>query len=442
MPVNTTQGSEQYAHQGLMTTADIPTTFRKYDLPGMITFQERATAKFDNLLRQAAPIITVTDPEPKVIHRDEEPVSLSVQADGVDSVFEGDTLILSDTESTWLQPGDVLKCPQIFCDSDGANYSTTKFQSGYTNETMLVKSVTLSGQSAGVSQVVVQRGNGANTSAPAAGVVTTMLSEYTLIRMGNALADGYDAPHQVDREQFAEQNFIQQFSVVWGEDSVYAATDAFGKETMTDKAIRKRQAFFRQIEFMLFDGRKGKGSLNNSPIRRSGGIMEFMPDATNSLDGDTRLIDFGGAFTLERQREIDEIVYRYGNASKIKDWMVGSMYFTVLFNNLEKSLVTNDALSRQYGWMVTELMLGHGLARLHQHSKFTEDHSSVQAFARDAVILDLKYLNLMVLKNHDVQLKFNIQGTRSHTREDELFTAQGLNRRFRSAHAAIYNIAG
>jgi hypothetical protein len=305
---------------------------------------------------------------------------------------------------------------------------------------MIVESVDLSGAAAGVANVYVKRGNGYSTAAVDAGTVTTILSEYKITLMQNTIADGGNAPNPIDFEPSSEQNYAQLFSRVWGETSTQGAMQVYGKETMEQKGARNRREFFREVENALFDGRKGKHAIGGYSQWTTGGAVEYVPGATAALDGTTRLVDFGGAFDIERQREIDEITYRYGNGMQIKDWFVGGQYFTVLYNALEKFITVNDALSKRYGWRVYELELGHGLARLHRHPKFTDDTTANNTYSKDAVILDLDYLNLMVMAEHDVQVRSNIQANRAHKREDEIFAQLGLYRRFPTAHAVIYGI--
>ncbi len=443
MAFTRTIGNDEYVTQGPLGIAGIATTKRKFDLPGIITFQERFYAKFDNILRMSMPVITVTDPEPKVLSRNEAPIKFDIKSDDTDTTFEGDTLRLEDAEAIWLQAGDVLQVPNLFCDSDGANYTTTKYDTAqlYFPETVIVESVVESGAAAGIANVFVRRGNGFSTAAVAAGTVTTILSEYKLIKMGNTLADGGNAPNPVGFEPFAIQNFCQFFSKTWGETSVESSMDVYGKMTMAEKAVEKRREFFREKEWALFDGRKGKRSTDGKLQYTTGGLVEFVPNASNSLDGETRLIDFGGAFNLDRQREIDEITYRYG--SERKDWFCGGQYFTVLNNNLEKMITVNDSFSKRYGWQVFEMALGHGVAMLHRHPKFTDQHTTGTggvSYAKDCVIADTSFLNLMVMRNHDIQVRTNVQGNRAHKREDEIFCMIGLYRRFASAHAVIWNI--
>lgn len=441
MAFNTTAGSAEYVAQGAIGVAGQYTTKRKYSLSDLIIFQERSYAMLDNIFMQESRVIDVDDPQPKVLTMQECPVKFNIKSDDTDTTYEGDTLRLSDTQAVFLQANDVLQVTDLFCDTDGANYTTTKYGSGYNPETVLVQSVTLSGAASGVANVIVRRGNGYNTAAPGAGTVTTILSEYKLIHMGNALSDYGNAATPIQFEPTDVQNYCQFRSRTWSESSQEAPLNVYGKMTMAQKAAMKRKEFFRSREISAFMGIKSSHTSNNNRLQlKEGGIVEFVPRAATALDGTSRLIDFGGAFDLGLLRQNTEIIYRYGNSGMVKHWFVGGKFFTVLYNALEKFISVNDEYSRRYGWKVFELELGHGIAMLHRHPLFTDLSTSSNEYSMDAVIVDLEYLYNM---NYiPVQTRNNVQANNVHGREDEIFGQKGVHRTFPDAHAVIYGITG
>lgn len=435
MAFTTTAGSAEYVKSGTPGVAGIYTTKRKYSLSDMIVLQERYWAKLDTALRMEMATVNVDDPEPKVLVEQEAPVKLNIRSDGSTTTLDEDTLKISDTQAKFLQAGDRLQLPDVFCDSDGANYTTTKFGGGYMPETIIVESVTLSGVAAGVASVVVARGNGYRPTSS----VTTILSEYKIIRMGNILHDGGDAPAPISFEPTDTQNFCEFRSEVWGETEVEKPINVYGKETMEQKARKAYKKFFREQEYMFFFGRKGKQTGAGGNIRwLSGGLVEFLPNAAAALDGVSRLINFAGAFDLQLWREKMEIVHRYG--SERKDHFVGGKFFTVLYNALESFITVNDEFSQRYGWTVNQLELGHGIDMLHRHPLFTDQATASNDYSMDDAIVDMAYIKQMLYI--DVSYKQNIQTARSHKREDELYSQVGLWRTFPSAHAYIYGITG
>lgn len=437
MAFSATQAAAEYVKQGSLGVGDIYTTRRKYSLSDLIVMQERSYAKLDNILRQEAKVITVDDPEPKVLTMQEAPVRFNVSVNSTSSGLgpDDDTVGISDAEALFLQAGDILQCPDVFCDATGANYSTTKY--AYPPETMIVKSVQLSGLSAGNALVRVARGNG---SEPTSGV-TQLTTTMDLIHMGNALADGGNAPNPVSHEPNEVQNYCQFFSKTWGVTESEQPLNVYGKLSPAQRAEMKRREFFRQKEWAYFFGRKAVITQSGGAKQwLTGGIVENVPAAATALDGETRLIDFGGAFDIGRLRELTERIYRYGNAQQIKHWFCGGKFFSALYNGLEKFIHVNDEYSNRYGWTVFELELGHGIAMLHRHPLLTDQTTVTNEYGYDAIIMDLEYVKLM---NYiDVTVKTDVQSNGSHQKINEIYCQNGLWRTFPSAHAVIYGITG
>lgn len=440
MAYNNTPGSAEYVHSGAVGVRGIYTTKRRYDLSDKIVYQDRRLAMFDFLLREKMSKLTVADCEPKVFTKQENPMTFSNHSDDTDTNYEGDTLRISDTQAKWLQQYDVLTCHDLFCDSDGAAYSTTKFSSGYAPETMIVNSVTLSGTATGIAKILVTRGNGYSQASAAAGTVSTILTEYKLTKSGNTMQDGWTAVTPKWAEPTDVQNYLQTFSRTWGETEHQKNTVMYGKETMSDKAVMNRRDLMREIEHALFFGRKSKHVVSGQDQFKTGGIVEYVPGASASLDGDARLINFSGAFDLELMRQYAEIIYRYG--SDTKWWFCGGKFFTVLLNTLEKFIVMNDNLSRRWGWNVYELETGHGVALLMRHPLFTEISQGDNDYSYDIAVVDPEYVDLMVMNNMDIRVKSSVQDNDVHIMEDEITGTLGLRRTHPSAHAYIYGITG
>lgn len=436
MAFSTTHAAAEYVSTGSMGVRGTYTTKRKYSLSDLIVWQDRKWNMLDNILRQEMRTIVVDDPEPKVLTKQESPVKFNVHSDGTTTTLDEDTLRISDTLAKFLQVGDKLSCNQIFCDSDGANYSTTKFTSGYTPEVMVVDSVTLSGAAANIANVVVSRGNGYKPSSS----VQTVLTEYKLIKIGNHLEDGGDAPLAKWHEPSDVQNFCELFSRTWSETETEMNTNVYGKETMAQKAARNRKDMFREVDMALFHGRKASDIRNGQLRWRTGGIVEFIPGASTALDGTSRFFDFGGAFDLETYRQNMEIAFRYGSDTKLT--FNGGKFFTVLYNTLEKFITMNDGLSRKWGWPVMEMETGHGIIQLLRHPWFTEYDTSGQAWAYDQVGIDLEYVALMIMRNMDFKVKSDVNDNDEHQAKDELYGQIGLYRMHPTAHFYQYGITG
>jgi len=436
MAFSATPAAAEYVKQGPLGVGDVYSGKRKYSLSDLIVFQERTNAPLDTILRMEAKTVDVTDPEPKVLTMQEAPVRFGVSVNSSSSGLgpDDDTVGISDADALFLQQGDVLMCPDIFCNAAGTTYTTTKYDQP--PETMIIKSVQLSGLSAGNALVRVARANGAE---PTSGV-TQITTSMKLIHQGNALNDGGNAPNPVSHEPTDVQNYCQFFSKTWGVTDSGKPLDVYGKMTPAQRAEMKRKEFFRQKEIAYFFGRKAKINQSGGAVQwLTGGIVEFVPAAATALDGETRLIDFGGAFDLGRLRELTERIYRYGNTAKVKHWFCDGKFYSALYNAMEKFIHVNDAFSKRYGWAVYELELGHGSALLHRHPMLTEATTSTNEYGMDAIIVDLDYMKLM--KFIDVSVR-SLDPGRAHRDETEIFCQDGLWRTFPDAHAVIFGITG
>ena len=435
MAFSTTQAAAEYVSSGSTGAKGLYSVKRKYSLSDLIVWQDRKWNMFDNILRQEMRTITVDDPEPKVLTKQETPVKFSVHSDGTTTTVDEDTLRISDTLAKFLQVGDKLACNQIFCDSDGANYSTTKYTSGYTPEVMVVESVTLSGSAAGISNVVVSRGNGAK---PTSGV-TTVLTEYKLLKLGNHIEDGGTAAVPKWHEPNSVQNYCELFSRTWSETETQKNMNVYGKETMQEKAVRNRKDLFREVDMAMFLGRKWVDTRNGQSRWRTGGVIENIP-GTDSLDGTSRFMNMAGAFDLETYRGLMEIAFRYGSDEKTT--FNGGKFFTVLYNTLEKFISMNDGLTRKWGWPVFDMETGHGIQHFLRHPWFTEMDTTGQAWAYDQVGVDLEYVKLMIMSGMDFKIKTGVNDDDEHQQKDELYGQIGLYRMFPSAHFVVYGITG
>ena len=436
MAFTTTAGSAEYVSSGYMGVRGLYTTKRKYSLGDKIVYQDPHLGKLHTLLRDKMSTITVKDPEPKVLTKQEIPRSFTCASDGTTTTVDEDTLIMNDSSAKFLQSGDRLECANIFTDTDGANWTTTKFGSSYLPETVIVSSIELSGQASGYASVIVRRGNGHSPTSS----VQTVLSEYKWLHIGNALEDGGDAAVPKHHEPNQEYNFCQLFSKTWGETETEGNTDVYGKEPMAKKAMLARQKLIEEIDYDFIWGRRKRDTVNGQSRWWTGGLVEFVPGSSTALDSTSRLIDFGGAYDRDIMREKAEIIYRYG--SEVKHWFIGRKLWTVMMNADEKFLVMNDKLSQQFGWQVYEYDFGHGLAMIHTHRSFREKDSTTTPYAYDALIVDLEYVDLMVMQNMDLRVKQGVQDDDEHGEIDELYGQLGIHRTFPTAHAYIYGITG
>lgn len=428
---STTAGAAQNVIQGAQGVASVYTDNRQYSLSDLIVWNERRHAKLENALRARAATVIVDDPEPKVIESLETPINFAVTVNSSTTTNDNDTLGISDANARFIQPGDCLEVSGIFCDSDGSNYSTTKFDSGYFQEVVVVQSVVPSGLSSGNAKVIVYRGNGQNP-----GTATQITTSMKVIHIGNSIVDGGNSPFPVHFEPSHVQNYCQFFSRTWAMTTSETPLNSYGKMSMEQRAAMKRKEFFRLKELSSFRGRKGKVSVSGKDQWLTGGMVEYV--SPSGLDGESRLFDFAGPFDLDTFMEKTEIIGRFG--SDVRDAFVGGKFLSALWNHFQQSIIFNDEVSRRYGWAVWELDLGHVMLLLHRHPMFTDVSTSAVDYNFDAAIVDLEYLKLMIYI--DVMTRDAVQPNNTHRTENEIFCQTGVWRTFQDAHAYFHGITG
>ena len=434
-----TWGNDGYVNAGAAGIRAIPTSTRRHDMSDLVVYQGRRWAPLDWILRSEMKKMPVTDMEPKTVTLDEAPQTFSCNVTSGTTAINNDTLYFTNTNARHMVVGDTLTCMDLFCDSDGANYSTTKFSSGYMPERMVIQSITLDGYAAGTATLVVRRGNGYNPASASA-----VTSDYKFIRGGTAMPTDWEAPASVNIEPGTIQNYLQVYSITASEEETRRNMEFYGKVSLNQLTEIRRGQLLRRIEYDHIWGRQSKVYVNNNIRYNTGGMAEYIPDAGQSKDGESRLIDFGGAFNVATFREKLEIIGRYGSGQKLV--LTGGESFTILQNYFENYLTVNDQLTSQWvGPGVGKVFTwdaGHVQLNIMRHPGFTDFTTSSNNFSRDMLFIDLAYVKLMYLNNMDIRIRYGVQSSDVHHVKNEIYGVMGLDRVFPEAHAYMHGITG
>jgi hypothetical protein len=187
-------------------------------------------------------------------------------------------------------------------------------------------------------------------------------------------------------------------------------------------------------------GRKGKRLVNGKEAWLTGGVVEYVPAAAGALDGISRRFNLAGTFSVGVFRKYMEIWFRYGNKRNRKWGFTGGKFFTELETYLEKFLVLNDSITKALGIHVFEIETGHGIVELMRHSLLTEMSTTSVEYSLDMIGVDPDYMDLMYLRNMDIKVRSNIQASRSHEVEAEVYGQLGLYRTYPTSHALFYGL--
>lgn len=271
---------------------------------------------------------------------------------------------------------------------------------------------------------------GANTPITVSRESTTEVStSMTLLKSGEAMADGWTPGTPFAIEPSNLYNVIQNFSVTYGVDTNRKAEKVYGEDDMTRYMRMKRQSFNRKLSTAMHFGVRTEATMANTRQKRQmGGMDEFIPIANT--------IEVGGAITIPLLNGYSETWFSRGSDTKFG--FVGPTLATYIANLQIPTLRVNDKLSDFLGVpMVRTMDLTHGQLNL-----ITDYSWTGTTEANNMRIYDLEYLSLAYLEGENIQIKENVQAPGAHEQINELYGSLSLWRTFAESHHKLLNVTG
>ena len=286
----------------ILGVGGITTVQRKYGLSDIIIWNNRRLAKFDWFLRQNLKKEMVDEVEVRYIARREAGVVVSIGANSTSSSgTKNDYLHIPDGEAAQLKVGDILFVAGVWHNNDASTYTTDKntaMANGYVVEQVEVTAVGAAGSGSGTgnTQVTVVRGSGNNPTS--AQQITTSMK---LIRGNNVLQEGGTVPDPWDISSSWDYNYLQLVSKTLGDTDTSRAVSYYGKLSPEQKRQLKVRELLREVESHLIWGvRRADSAATNKVKLYTGGLFEYIPNASSASDGVSRRIDFGGAANVRK----------------------------------------------------------------------------------------------------------------------------------------------
>ena len=423
----------------ILGVGGITTVQRKYALSDLIIWNNRRLAKFDWFLRQNLKKEEVDDVEVRYIARREMSVTVSIGADSTSSTgTKNDLFHIPDGEAAQLKVGDILFVAGVWHNNDASTYTTDKataMANGYILESVEVTAIGAAGSGSGTgnTQVTVVRGSG-NDPTSAQQVTTTM----KLLRGNTVLTEGGTVPDPYDISASWDYNYLQLVSKTLGETDTSRAVNYYGKLTKEQRRQLKVRELLRESESHLIWGHRRSSGSNKLKLF-TGGIFEYVPTASDALDGVSRRIDYGGAANVRRTLEILELIGREGSDRKMG--FCGSGFDQEMQIMFDNRVIINDELSTKYGWTVRSLEYGGIEFSWTVHPLFDRMSTTGADLSKDCLVVDPEFVGLYVLTTLDLQVRENVPDkSKSHEMVDEVTYQFGLKREFPDAHAYIYGM--
>lgn len=412
---------------------------RTYDKQDMVVLKNRYWAMLDSFLRTQLKKTTVKSAKPTYFNRSQAAIKFSIGSAGTSSSGSlYDYIHIPDAQAAQLGVGEFLVIPDIFCDADGSNYTTSKataFAAGYRPETVKITAIGAAGSGGGSGNTLVTVSRG-NANAPTTPTQTT--TSMKLIRGAMAMTDGANPVAPWSHENNSDYNYLQLISKTVGMTETSEHEDMYAKMTRGDHRQEKIEQLFRETETQLIFGRRGI-STGNKPTWYMGGFFEYIPIASSAEDGTSRLYDFASPFEVDRWLQYMDVATNNGRDFKMQ--FCGRGYDRAIQVHFDKYVQINDQLTETFGWPVKTLTYGGRKIHWAVHPIFQEMHTALTPYDNDALTLDPKFIGLMVLQGMDLKLKADVpQVSTSHQAVDELYYQVAPLRQHADAHSYLYGM--
>ena len=250
--------------------------------------------------------------------------------------------------------------------------------------------------------------------------------------VGDAYAEGTDAPEAVSRRASVIENFCQIFKDSADITGTAKETDMRPFKSWTQlKAEALERLMIKMESSFLWGIQHETTGANGKPFRTTGGFYELIDAAGYSTDMSSITIDM-----LENELQT---VFTYGSKKKMA--LIG---YTAL-NYINKLVRDNTVFNfnaplpktQTYGLNVRTLTCPFGELGLIPHPLMAESAE----YTDHCYIIDPKYVEYVYLRNRDVKWKDNSQGPGYDQQKGHFLAECGLRLALPECHAAWYGIS-
>lgn len=444
--------------QGLSTSGTIPERYlrRGIDQVGKLYYITRGTTRFGNYVHQRSASTVLKDKntrEPKVqeIHELDRIIPVTVASTSADT---HSSFGVADAIAAQLQPNDILytKEQYSYVDSNG----TVHFSNAFGQQTvaggtfvfteveqMQVVAVGAAGSAAtGSTKVTVRRcfhgrgrtDYGGNIVGLSGQTLTTITTDYVLLRGLPSHPEGGDAPRGYHKNPVMDNNFTQEFkyAVEMTKESEIEVTWIGETPFQINQFLRARQSSLDLERAYLF-GRKGKtmDAATGNVQYTMGGATEFLlKDTDHVIAYDQPTINYPNLM-----RKLDKI--SASGCSPVLDVFCGISIFTELKIALYSSgyFRYNQEATARFDVPV-EAIVGSGIT-LNLFPLYTMEEAG---WHNKMLILDSNFPHFAPITHEgwDMKIEKNIQLPGQQIRKDQWISIRGLERRGAQYMHAMY----
>ena len=245
-----------------------------------------------------------------------------------------------------------------------------------------------------------------------------------IMRMGNAMHEGSNAPDVKVKQPKKFVNFTQIFRTPFDQTGTSAAESLKTNEKERVR-LRKNKAIEHRldIERAALFGEKKEDVANKR--RMTGGVLSFIE--SNVMD----ISSGGGALSESDFETYCEMLFQYGSKKKL---LICSPRVGSVINQFATGKIQTRSGEDTYGIALSEYLSFHGRLYIVTSKTFEKEYAGM------ALGVDMENIQYRPLNGRDTSLKTNIQAEDYDGWKDEYFTEAGMQVRLEQTHAVLKGV--
>lgn len=254
---------------------------------------------------------------------------------------------------------------------------------------------------------------------------TAGVANDNLLRLGQAMKEGWTAPEPRGSQPKKLYNYIQTFS-----HTIMVTEDNENERKVTGGSERLRQRKLvgvehrKDIERALMFGERMDHTDHQK--RLTGGVLQFIK--SNCFDVGTLN---AGTLTEQLFEKYCETLFRYGSKTKL---FVCSPRIGSVINEFGKKHIEMVPEKDVYGLRLSRYKSFHGNLIIATSHLFERDYAGL------GIGMDVGNINYNVFAGKDSTLNENIQAKDAHALKDEIYTQCGTKVRLEKTHAILTGV--
>jgi|TARA_Y100000310_G_scaffold343311_1_gene450337 hypothetical protein len=241
-------------------------------------------------------------------------------------------------------------------------------------------------------------------------------------KIGSAYSEGASAGTMKSTQKTKVLNYSQIFRSTFGATGTEQASELYWGDDRQQERFERGVDHALDIEAAFLFGEKNEDTSGSTPIRTTGGVVEFISTNSTAVNGFLDMDTFDKALR-------DGFRYNSKKGRPMK-WLFASAVVNGAINNWGRDVLQTVPLESTFGVHVKKYANAHGSVMIIEH-RLLEDNP-LTAGAQSAVYggyaigVDPQSPRYRYLKGRDTKLRRNIQANDADAWQDEYLTEAGL----------------